>query len=415
MADDRALQAARHRAACDGVTFVAITGSCGKSTTKHLAEALLGDRLSGIASPGSENCGAPLVDNVLRTSPAHDYCLQEMGAWGPGTLDSGLKLVRPAIGVVLNVRRDHFGAFHGLDATAAEKVKIVAGLPPSGTAILNADDPRVAAMRAATSARVLAFGRSRSADLRACEVMARWPDRLAFELVYDGTRHAVRTRLVGEAGLGSALAALAIALAMGVALDEALARLAVVGPLPRRMSVVELPDGVTFVRDDFKATSDSIPEAFAFMASARAARKIAVVGRISDHPGRSRPAYEACVREAIEVVDELIFVGERPHSLWSTGPRPWDDGEPHRASVSVLPTVEDAARDLGPRLRAGDLVLLKASGRADHVERILHARAGEVACWLEDCGRVTACEECELLRPARPRARADERARAAAG
>jgi UDP-N-acetylmuramoyl-tripeptide--D-alanyl-D-alanine ligase len=395
MADDRALQA--HRAACAAVTFVAITGSCGKSTTKHLAEALLADRLSGVASPGSENCGAPLVDNVLRTSPTHDYCLQEMGAWGPGTLDRGLELVRPAIGVVLNVRRDHFGAFGGLDATAAEKVKVVAGLPPSGTAILNADDPRVAAMRAATSARVLAFGRSRPADLRACDVTARWPDRLTFELAYEGTRRAVRTRLVGEAGLGSALAALAIALAMGVALDEAVARLAEVEPLPRRMSVVELPDGVTFVRDDFKASSDSIPEAFAFMSSARAARKIAVLGRISDHPGRSRPAYEACARAAIDVVDELMFAGERPHSLWCSGPTPWDGGS-HRAKVSVLPTVQDAARDLGARLRAGDLVLLKASGRADHVERILHARTGEVACWQANCGRVTACEECELLR-----------------
>jgi UDP-N-acetylmuramoyl-tripeptide--D-alanyl-D-alanine ligase len=414
MADDRALRAARHRAACAGVTFVAITGSCGKSTTKHLAEALLGDRLAGIASPGSENCGAPLVDNVLRTSPAHDYCLQEMGAWGPGTLDTGLELVRPTIGVVLNVRRDHFGAFGGLDATAAEKVKVVAGLPPSGTAILNADDPRVAAMRAATGARVLAFGRSHAADLRACEVTARWPDRLAFELAYGGTRRAVRTRLVGEAGLGSALAALAIALAMGVRLDDALERLAEVEPLPRRMSVVELPDGVTFVRDDFKAASDSIPETFAFMASARAARKVAVVGRISDHPGRSRPAYEACVRAAIEVVDELMFAGERPHSLWSSGPRPRDD-RPRRARVSVLPTVRDAARDLGPRLREGDLVLLKASGRADHVERILHARTGEVACWLADCGRVTACEECELLRPARPPAPEDEPVRATAG
>jgi len=413
MVDDRALQAARHRAACAGVTFVAITGSCGKSTTKHLAEAILGDRLSGVVSPGSENCGAPLVDNILRTSPTHDYCLQEMGAWGPGTLDMGLELVRPAIGVVLNVRRDHFGAFGGLDATAAEKAKVVAGLPPSGTAILNADDPRVAAMRAATSARVLAFGRSPAADLRAAAVTARWPDRLAFELSYEGERRAVRTRLVGEAALGSALAALAIALALGVALDEALARLAEIEPLPRRMSVAELPDGVTFVRDDFKAPSDSIPEAFEFMAAARAARKIAVVGRISDHPGRSRPAYEACVRAAIDVVDELLFVGERPYSLWRSGPRPWDDG-PHRACVSVLPTVQDAVRDLGPRLRAGDLVLLKASGRADHVERILHARTGEVACRLTGCGRVTACEECELLRPARPAAREGEPARAAA-
>ena len=64
----------------------------------------------------------------------------------------------------------------------------------------------------------------------------------------------------------------------------------------------------------------------------------------------------------------------------------------------MLATVRDAASDLGARLRGGDLVLLKGSGRADHLERILHARTGEVACWEPECGRVTACEECELLR-----------------
>ena len=126
MALDARQQAARHRAGCERVTFVAITGSCGKSTAKHLAAAILAEQLTGVESPGSANCGTPLVDNVLRVRPSHDYCLQEMGAWGPGTLDAGLELVRPSIGVVLNVRRDHLGAFHDLDATAAEKAKVVA-------------------------------------------------------------------------------------------------------------------------------------------------------------------------------------------------------------------------------------------------------------------------------------------------
>ena len=394
--------AARHRAELDGVTFVAVTGSCGKSTTAHLAAAIVEPQLTGITSHTASNCGEPLAANLLRVRPTDDFCLQELGAWGPGTLDGGLDLLSPSIGVVLNVRRDHFSAFRGLANTQAEKAKVVASLPPSGTAILNADDELVRGMASATAARTLFFGRSSAADLQASDVSGEWPERLSFRLTYAGASHVVRTRLVGETGLGSALAAIAIAVALGVEVRAAIRRLQRVEPLARRMSVVPLRDGVTFVRDDFKAASDSIDDVLRFMAAARARRKVAVIGRISDHPGRSRPVYTNCARAAIDVVDELAFVGERPHSLWSAGPTPWDDPEApsRRACVRVFRTVEDASKALNPELRAGDLVLLKASGPADHLERILHDRTGAVACWLSDCGRVNACDECERLRSA---------------
>ena len=74
------------------------------------------------------------------------------------------------------------------------------------------------------------------------------------------------------------------------------------------------------VRDDFKAPSDSLSEVLRFLARARAARKVLVVGRISDYPGRSRPVYTTLASAAIAVVDLLVFVGERPEGLWG-GPR----------------------------------------------------------------------------------------------
>jgi UDP-N-acetylmuramoyl-tripeptide--D-alanyl-D-alanine ligase len=388
-------QAAQHRARLAGVMFVAITGSCGKTTAKHLASAILERSLSGTVSPGSLNCGDPVVENVLRVSPHDDFCLQELGAWGPGTLDAGLALIRPEIGVVLNIRRDHFSAFRGLASTRAEKAKVVTGLQPAGTAVLNADDVLVREMGSMTAARTLSFGRSSDADLRATDVSARWPDRMSFRLSYDGADYRVRTRLIGEQSLGSALAALAIAVALGVPIESGIQRLGQVDPLPRRMSSVTLPDGITFIRDDFKAPSDSMIEVIEFMTAARADRKVAVIGRISDCPGRSRRAYTECARAAASAVDEVAFVGERAYSLWGSSGGPWE-GE--RAAVSVFRDVKTASLALNARLQPGDLVLLKGSGPADHMERILHARTGEVRCWLSDCGRVIACDECERLR-----------------
>ena len=367
------------------MTFVAVTGSCGKSTTVHLLRGLLGGHLRGVTSPGDANCGEPLVRNLLRAAPGDDYCVQELGVWGPGTLDRGLELVRPLISVVLNVRRDHYSAFHGLANTQAEKAKLVVVLPGDGVALLNADDPLVREMAAMTPARVMTFGRSPDADLRATEVSACWPERLSFSLHWAGEQRQVQTRLVGEHGLGSALAALGVAISMGVPVDDALGALASIEPLARRMSPVDFDDGTTFIRDDFKAPSDSLAEAVRFMASARASRKVAVVGRISDHPGRSRRPYTEFARAACDVVDELVFVGERPNSLWAGTEVPW----------TVFRTVEAASRGL--TLRRGDLVLLKGSGPADHLERILLDRTVGVRCWLTTCGRVIGCDQCAQL------------------
>lgn len=397
MAVDAWEEAARHRAELAEVTFVVVTGSCGKSTATHLMTGLLGASLRGTISPGSANCGDALVANVRRVSAADDFCLQELGAWGPGTLDAGLDLVRPSVGVVLNVRRDHFSAFRGLANTQAEKAKVVASLPPTGTAILNADDELVWDMRSMTGARILSFGRSPAADVRATEISARWPDRLSFRLTYAGARHRVRTSLVGEQCLGSALAAIAVAIAMGLGVESAVRRLERIEPLARRMSPVTLADGITFIRDDFKAPSDSMTEALRFMAAAQAPRKVAVVGRISDYPGRSRATYTEFARAAVRTLDELVFVGERANDLWGRGGGPWEVDSRGRAKVTVFRTVESASRALKLDLRSGDLVLLKASGPADHLERILHDRTGAVRCWLTECGRVVACDECDRL------------------
>jgi len=398
MTTARWIDAAHQRAAVSGVPFIAITGSCGKTTTKALAAGILEAALTGTTSLGSGNCGDDVATTVARVSPTDDFCLQELGAWGPGTLDAGLRLVQPSIGVVLNVRRDHHSAFRTLASTATEKGKVVASLPPAGTAVLNADDDLVWAMQDITAARTLTFGRSTRADLRATEISADWPDRLSFRLKASGRVHRVATRLIGEHCLGSALAAIAIAVSMGVPIETAVAELARLEPPARRMSAAFPPDGVTFIRDDFKAPSDSLPEVLRFMVRARAARKALVIGRISDYPGRSRRVYEGFALDAAQVVDELVFVGERPDELWGGRQRPWDlEGRAWRAHIRVFRDVREASRHIAGWLQRGDLVLLKGSGPVDHLERIMLDHTVRVACWRSHCGRVVACDDCDLL------------------
>lgn len=409
-----AKEAHLHRAALTGVTVVAVTGSCGKTTTKDLIATVLGSRYPGLKSPGSGNCGTDLPRNLLAVRPSDRFFVQELGAWGPGTLDAGISLIRPDVAVVTNLRNDHYSVFHGPGGAQAEKGKLVACLPPTGTAVLNWDDPYVRELACQTPARIFSVGRDPGASLRAADVSSRWPAPLSFVAAHGTQQVHLRTRLFGEHLLGSALAALAVAITFGLSLEQAAAALEAAEPSPRRMAPAALPEGITFIRDDFKSPADSIPEVLGFLREAAAARKIAVVGRISDFPGRSRRTYTEVARQAIASLDAVVFVGERAFELWGEqrstsevrqrrlrqqlGLMPDADSSDHRTGdMYVLESVAQASRFLAGYLRAGDLVLLKGSGPTDHLERILLNRERPVSCWLSHCGRMTSCDECELL------------------
>ena len=406
--------AVRHRQALHDIVAIGVTGSCGKTTTTDLIAGVLSSRYRVTKSDGFWNCGLGIAHSLLSVRPDDDFYVQELGAWGPGTLDAGIALVRPNVAVITNFRDDHYSSFHGARGAQAEKGKLLSAVEPDGKAVLNYDDPLVRELGDQTTAGTLWFGRHAKADLRAFGVTARWPERLAFSVSYRGETRPVRTRLLGENLLGSALAAIGVGLTFGLSLDDAASALEGLEPHFRRMSPVVAPDGVTFIRDDYKAPADSIPEVLAFMADAVAERKVGVFGRISDYPGRSRRCYSRIAREALAVLDVVIFVGQRATDLWgeqwsmaatdqvalreclepATG---WWRALPAVGVMLVFGNVRDASDFLADFLRPGDLTLLKASGEADHLERVLLSRQQAVNCWLSSCGKKEACDVCSFL------------------
>jgi len=412
--------ARRHRLSLPNTRFIAVTGSCGKTTTKDLIATVLAARYPGRKSDDTFNCGVDVVRSVLAVRPDDRFLVQELGAWGSGTLDQGIDLVRPDIAVVTNLRNDHYSRFRGPHGAQAEKGKLVASLPATGTAVLNWDDPLVRDLATRTLAAVVSFGRSSQAQLRAWDVRSTWPEPLSFCVDDGGRTTRVRTQLHGEHLLGSALAALAVGLRLGMDLDAVAAALETAPPTFRRMTPVVLADGVAFMRDDYKAPADSLPEVLTFLRNARATRRLAVIGWIADFPGRSRRMYTQIAREALEVLDAVIFVGQRATELWgvqhstarddqrafrqrffSSGSDATDRSDAARSTagdIFVFTTVEEADQFLRDYLTAGDLVLLKGSGPVDHLERLLLSRQAPVACWALNCRRTHPCDVCALLR-----------------
>ncbi|HUF35937.1 MAG TPA: aminoacyl-tRNA hydrolase [Gemmatimonadales bacterium] len=390
------LRARRHRARLRNTLFVGVTGSTGKTTTTYLVAAVLSRCGPGKSTLQNLNRPHGIAQTVLSSRSADRFCVVEMSAdAGPGSLDLPIRLVKPTIGVITNIGMDHFSLFRSLDATAAEKGKLITALPTAGTAILNVDDPRVAAMAGQCRGRVITYGLAPKAMVRAERVQSQWPDHLSFVAVHQGETVAVETRLHGVHWVSCVLAALATGLAVGLPLAEAARAVADVEPMTGRLSATAHPDGVTFLRDDAKAPFWSVAPALGVMRDARANRKVVVIGTLSDYPGASTRHYTRVARQALEVADLAVFVGPWASAGLAAKRHPADEG------IKAFASVEDAAAFLHHELRAGDLVLLKGSNTADHLVRIMLARIRTVRCWVSDCGRYIFCETCTLLeRPA---------------
>ena len=180
------------------VTFIGITGSCGKTSAKELAHAVVASRYATRSNTRGRNIPHHLVSMMLRIRPWHSHSVVEMGAGVDDRLLSrSLRLVAPKIGIVTMVGTDHLSTFGSIEEIAKEKSKLVRALPPNGTAILNADDPRVMTMASLHQGRVITYGTGAEAMVRGTNIRSAWPGRLSLDVTHEGRTRRVETQLCG--------------------------------------------------------------------------------------------------------------------------------------------------------------------------------------------------------------------------
>lgn len=343
---------------------IGITGSNGKTTTKNLLRAILEAEAPTVAPEGSFNnqVGAPI--SMLRIDEATRYLIAEMGASGVGEIARLVSIARPDIGVVLKVGLAHAGEFGGIEATEAAKAEMVTELDASALAVLNVDDERVARMAERTRARVVGFGLSGAAELRADDVVAT-VDGTSFTLVADGVRRPVRLRILGEHHVMNALAALAVARGLGIDLDRAIAALAEVPRAERwRMEVLTREDGAIVINDAYNASPDSTAAALKTLAQLgreENRRTVAVIGEMAELGPYAQEEHDRIGRLAVRLdIRQLVVVGDAArHVHAAAGLEGSWDGE--SVFVPDIDAAYDVLRDV---LRPEDIVLVKSSKSA---------------------------------------------------
>jgi UDP-N-acetylmuramoyl-tripeptide--D-alanyl-D-alanine ligase len=360
-------------------TIIGITGSSGKTSTKDLLAGVLATFGPTVAAAGSANNELGHPYTVLRADDATRYLVLELGARGIGHIKHLTEIARPRIGAVLNVGSAHLGEFGSREAIAQAKGELVEALPADGVAVLNADDALVSAMAARTAASVRTFGFGPDADVRADDVRLDDLGRPGFVLSVAGTDHPVRLQLVGAHHVSNALAAAAVASAVGMPATDIAAALAVARPASRwRMEVTERPDGVVVINDAYNANPESMRaalDALVTVATRRGGRALAVLGTMAELGAAERTEHEALGRLAAQpAIARVVAVGEPARSIERAAALEgsWN-GE-----ASWVPDAEAAITVLRNEVRAGDVVLVKAS-RAAGLERVGEALADDGA------------------------------------
>ncbi|CAM5419359.1 UDP-N-acetylmuramoyl-tripeptide--D-alanyl-D-alanine ligase [Streptomyces fumanus] len=374
---------ARHVVRRLGATLVGLTGSAGKTSTKDLIAQVLQRRAPTVFTPGSLNNEIGLPLTALTATEETRFLVLEMGARGIGHIRYLTELTPPRIGLVLNVGSAHIGEFGGREQIAQAKGELVESLPEDGAAILNADDPYVRAMASRTKAKVILFGESDEADVRAENVRLTDTGQPSFRLHTPSGASDVTMRLYGEHHVSNALAAAAVAHELGMSADEIAVALSEAGSLSRwRMEVTERPDGVTVVNDAYNANPESVRAALrALVAMGKGRRTWAVLGKMAELGDEALAEHDAVGRLAVRLnVSKLVAVGGREAQWLQLGA--YNEGSWGEESVHVS-DAQAAVDLLRSELRPGDVVLVKAS-RSVGLERVATAlletgAEGEVA------------------------------------
>ena len=333
---------------------VAVTGSSGKTTTKDLIRAAVGAGRRVIANVGSYNneLGVPLTCCALEDDT--EVLVAEVGARGTGHIAAMAKVLRPSVAVVTNVGSAHLEMFATVDGVARAKSELVTSLDSDGIAVLNADDPRVAAMAELAPGDVILYGHGDGADFRAVDIELDEVARPSFTV--DGVR--VEVPLPGTHNVSNALAALAAARACGVDLALAAKGLHDATVSRWRMELLSTPDGVTVVNDAYNANPSSMTAALQTLARMSApARRWAVLGHMAELGAGGEAEHRRMGSLCAELgLDGLLVVGELAAPIAEGASAAGFGGQLLRAANP--PAAVELLRD---QLEPGDLVLIKAS------------------------------------------------------
>jgi UDP-N-acetylmuramoyl-tripeptide--D-alanyl-D-alanine ligase len=348
------------------IPLVGVGGSNGKTTVKEMTASILSRHGPCLATQGNLNnhIGVPLT--LMRLDTTHRTAVIEMGANRLGDVAQLAAVAQPTVGLVTNAGAEHLEGFGSLENVATGEGEMVAALGPGDTAVINADDDYAPLWRELSNAgRIVTFGFSRQADVRATDVeqsIAAEGFALRFNLWSGGERRPVQLRLAGRHNVSNALAAAASAQVAGASLDAIVSGLGAVRAVKGRLQRIAAPNGCWLIDDSYNANPSSLRVALELLEGIEGPKWM-VLADMGELGGFSQQSHVEAGNLARESGVARLF---------AAGPLSAHAAEAFGRGAEWFPDVEALIRRIAIEMQPGTTVLIKGS-RINRLERVVEA------------------------------------------
>jgi UDP-N-acetylmuramoyl-tripeptide--D-alanyl-D-alanine ligase len=354
---------------------VGITGSNGKTSTKEMVTAVLGERFRVVKTEGNLNnhIGVPL--SILRASSKHEVAVLEVGMNHAGELKPLVEMARPDVAVITNIGIAHIGFLESREAIAREKAVLAEAVPREGVVILNANDSFTAWIATRCQARIVRAGLE-TGDVQARDIVHH-QDGEAFTIADESGRTQAKLPVLGEHMVLNATMAVAVGRALGLSLEECVSGLRRTSIPGGRMRFQRL--GALFLLNDaYNANPDSVVAALKTASCLPLpGRRVAALGQMGELGQESAPGHLRVGSAAAEFGFEfLVTVGQEGKLIAEAA------ASSGLKDVVAVTTHEEAVEVLNQHLRSGDILLVKGS-LASRMDRVIDGleRTGNQAKW----------------------------------
>ncbi|MBX3236477.1 MAG: UDP-N-acetylmuramoyl-tripeptide--D-alanyl-D-alanine ligase [Nitrospiraceae bacterium] len=356
------------------IPVIAVTGSNGKTTTKEMVAHVVAQRWRTLKTEGNLNNRIGVPQTLFLLTPRHQAAVIEMGVDQQGQTTKLCEIAEPTVGLITNIGPDHLEFFGSMEGSAQAKAELLEQLPEDGAVILNADDEYFDYLAARAQCRVVSFGQSPKADVRAVGIAADAKGGTVFGLVLPGKSRQTQVRICtqGTHNVGNALAAAAVGHALGLSGSAIAEGLGKFRPAAMR-SQISMMHGVRVINDCYNANPASMKAALQLLAElGRGKRSIAVVGDMLElGPESKRMHREVGAFVAAQGINRLLACGALGKEI-AEGAR-----QAGLSSDRIVELPDSAAGGamLKTMVRQGDVVLVKAS-RGMRMEQVIETLAG---------------------------------------
>lgn len=349
--------AERILASMPDLKVVGITGSYGKTSTKHYLQRILSEEYETLMTPGSFNTTMGVIRTVREyLKPYTQVFVCEMGAKQPGDISEICRLVHPSVGIVTAVGEQHLESFKSIENVQRTKFELVDALPDDGLAVVN-NDFEFVANRPVDNVRCIRYAvkNSANADYKAADIVYSSTGTSFTIEGPEGYRLPLHTKLVGECNISNLIAAVIVARYMGVSDSKIKYAVESIQQVEHRLNMKHTPGGITIIDDAFNSNPEGSRMAVDVLSRMTGGRRIIVTPGMVELGDKQYDYNRQLGLHIAGNVDDAIIVGAYNREALLDGLH--ESGQLVKEHIHVADSFNEAQRLLSSIAKPGDTVL----------------------------------------------------------